>query len=85
MHHYVVIDTNSEDRSIALRDPSGHYHVARATGDMPLVDNAFEGPPPHLGSALLVGRGGRVMPVIFDLVDTGQVDVFERLHASLTP
>jgi hypothetical protein len=85
MHRYLVIDTNLEDRSIALRDDAGHYHVARSSGEMPMVENLLEGPPPHLGSALLVGRGGRVMPVIFDLVDTGQVDVFERLHASLTP
>jgi hypothetical protein len=85
MHRYHVIDINAQDRSMAFVDRARKYHVARWTVDAPDVGDELDGPPPHLGSALLEGRHGQSFAVIFDLVDGVQGDAFDRLHASLTP
>lgn len=83
-HHYRVIDVRTSDRSVALRDPAGHYHVACAMGDLPAVDQELEGPAPALGAARLVAPGGRVLPVMFDRVNASQVEVFTRLHTPVS-
>ena len=85
MYRYSVVDTNTQDRAIALQDPAGRYHVARSTSDMPSIGSHLEGELPHLGSSILLGRHGQVFTLIFDMVNASQGDTFDRLHAPLLP
>jgi hypothetical protein len=65
MYRYLVVDTCPATRLIALRDPSGGYHVARCNSGMPDVNAVLEGDLLARGVGMLTGERGERVRLIF--------------------
>jgi hypothetical protein len=86
MHHYTVIDVNSNNRLVALRDHDNRYHAAHCTSGLPAVGQELAGSLPERGFTLLIQSDGAVCRLTFSEVNRGQAWVFGVLYpASATP
>jgi hypothetical protein len=81
MYRYLVADTCTVTRLVALRDSAGRYHVAHCTSVLPNVRTVLEGLAPAIGFALLTGLRGEVVRVIFCEVCCGPRRALALLHA----
>jgi hypothetical protein len=77
MHEYIVFDTNTSSRLVALMDQAGRHHVAHCTADLPLVDTRLHGAQAMSGFALMLGPRGAVYRLIFSHLDCGAQMAFD--------
>jgi hypothetical protein len=85
MREYVVLDTNTNSRLVALMDAAGRHHVAHCTAELPPVDGRLHGVESALGFALMLGAKGMVYRLIFSHVNCGERTATEQLHLSRLP
>jgi hypothetical protein len=81
MHRYLVADVSKSNRLVALRDPSGRFHVAHCTSELPAIQAVLDGFSPAIGFALLTGPRGEVVRLIFSHVHCGHSHALALLHA----
>ena len=85
MHEYVVSDTNTHSRLVALMDEAGRHHVAHCTAELPPVDGRLHGTPPAAGFALMLGSRGMAYRLIFSHLDCGRQLAGELLRSPRLP
>jgi hypothetical protein len=85
MYRYLVVDTCAATRLIALRDPSGGYHVARCNSSIPDVNAVLEGALQARGVGMLTGEGGQSVRLIFKHLYCGPRQLPKLLNPNGVP
>ncbi len=85
MHEFIVFDTNTSTRLVALMDEAGRHHVAHCTADLPLVDARLHGAEVAPGFALMLGARGMAYRFIFSHLDCGERAAAEHLRVPRLP
>jgi hypothetical protein len=83
MYPYIVVDTNRDNRLVALQDSNGLHHVAYCTSDLPPVNSALSGTLPAVGFAQMAGPGGETCRLILGEVNCSQSRALRLLRPEL--
>lgn len=85
MADYLVLDVNAAERTVALLDRFGAYHVAIAHAEVPAMGTFLQGGFAIAGQNTLTSEGtGQVYRLEFAEVDCGQEATFDMLHTRMS-
>ena len=75
MHEYTVAQRSLDDGRLALVCNLGRCHLTRSLCTLPRVGALLSGAKPHLGFGLLLCvSSGDIFPVVFELINCGDLD-----------